>query len=85
MPEPSTNPAAPPSIGLGQRMGYGIGDFAFVALWQACALFLLYFYTDVLGLPPMLAGLIYLVGMAWDAVSDPIVSTWSERRAHRGA
>lgn len=86
MPDLAKRITLPPDpLGFGQRIGYGLGDFAFVALWQACALFLLFYYTDILDLPPVLAGLIYLAGMVWDALSDPIVSAWSERRAHRGA
>ncbi len=32
--------------------------------------YLMYFYTEVIGLSPARAGLIYLLGMIWDAVSD---------------
>ena len=82
----SKAPAPPPSerLTLGSRIGYGVGDFAFVALWQGCALFLLFFYTDILGLTPWLAGAIYLAGMAWDAISDPLIASWAERRARQG-
>ncbi|OLF71029.1 hypothetical protein AWH62_13260 [Maricaulis sp. W15] len=86
-PSTASTPTPPPlltgRLTLGRRLGYGVGDFAFVALWQGCALFLLYFYTDVLGLPPLLAGAIYLIGMAWDAVSDPLIASWAERRARQ--
>jgi glycoside/pentoside/hexuronide:cation symporter, GPH family len=65
------------------KAGYGLGDLGFLLVWHGSALFLLYFYTDVLGLPPGLAGAIYLISMIWDAVSDPIVATWAEQRAAR--
>ncbi len=68
---------------LTQRLGYGAGDMAFLLVWQGSALFLLYFYTDILGLSPYLAGAIFLSAMVWDAISDPLIATWAERRAAR--
>tara|TARA_R110002073_G_scaffold85942_3_gene204163 strand:+ start:5814 stop:7160 length:1347 start_codon:yes stop_codon:yes gene_type:complete len=68
---------------VSNRVGYGLGDTAFLLVWQGSALFLLYFYTDVLGLPPGLAGALFLAAMIWDAVSDPLVAAWAERRAAR--
>ena len=80
MPAPhSKRPAA--QLGLTIKAAYGSGDFAFLLVWQGGALFLLYFYTDVLGLSPWLAGAIFLAAMIWDAVSDPLIATWAERRA----
>ena len=48
------------------------------------ALFLVQFYflkfaTDVLLLPPLGVGLLFAAGRVWDAISDPIVGTWSDR------
>jgi len=76
-------PSARTPLGIGTRIGYGIGDFGFVAAWQGAALFLLYFYTDVLHLSPWVAGAIYLTGMIWDAVSDPLIASRAERFAAR--
>jgi GPH family glycoside/pentoside/hexuronide:cation symporter len=42
-------------------------------------LYLLYFYTDVVGISPSLAGLIYGIGMLWDAVTDPFMGYVAER------
>ena len=41
--------------------------------------FFLKFGTDVLLLPPVVVGGVFAVGRVWDAVSDPIVGTWSDR------
>jgi GPH family glycoside/pentoside/hexuronide:cation symporter len=77
--------AAKEGLGFASKAGYGLGDLGFLLVWHGSALFLLYFYTDVLGLPPGLAGGIYLVSMVWDAISDPLVAAWAERQAaHRG-
>lgn len=70
-------------LSVPSRLGYGLGDLGFLIVWQTVALFLLYYYTDVLGLAPWLAGGIFLVALVWDAVSDPVVAAWAERRAVR--
>ena len=53
--------------------GYGIGDFAMSLYWGALSYFLLYWYTDVAGLPPAVAGFVFFAGTAWDALTDPTV------------
>lgn len=73
----------PLRVSQATRLGYGLGDVGFVMVWQGSALFLLFFYTESLGLPGWLAGSIYLAGMIWDAVTDPVVAIWVERRARR--
>ena len=37
------------------------------------------FYTDVVGITPLLAGWIYALGIAWDAVTDPFMGYLAER------
>jgi GPH family glycoside/pentoside/hexuronide:cation symporter len=41
--------------------------------------FFLNFATDVLLMAPATVGVIFALGRLWDAVSDPIVGTWSDR------
>lgn len=65
------------------RIAFGVGDFGFLLVWQGAALFLMYFYTDVLGITPALAGTIYLIAMVWDAITDPIIATLAERTRTR--
>lgn len=62
-------------VPLSGRIGFGMGEFGFVILFHGTGLFLLYFYTDILGIDPFVAGFIYLIAMIWDAVIDPIVAT----------
>ncbi len=59
--------------------GYGIGDFGLNIYWQTVSMFLVYWYTAIAGIDPKIAGLIYFIGMTWDAISDPIVASFSER------
>lgn len=69
--------------GFAANLAYGLGDLGFLIVWQASALFLLYFYTEQLGLPAWLAGAIFFAAMVWDAVSDPLIAAWAERHAAR--
>ena len=64
---------------LKTRIGYGIGDIAICLYWSGVGLYLLYFYTDVVGISGSLAGLIYFIGMAWDAATDPFMGYVAER------
>jgi GPH family glycoside/pentoside/hexuronide:cation symporter len=45
--------------------------------------FFLKFATDVLLLAPAIVGLIFALGRLWDAVTDPLVGTWSDRTRTR--
>lgn len=72
-------PSTSSQVSLPVRIGFGVGDFGFLLVWQGTALFLMYFYTDVLGISPAVAGLIYLIAMIWDAISDPFIATLADR------
>ena len=61
------------------RAGYGIGDYAICLYWSGVGLYLLYFYTDVVGISPLLAGWIYALGIGWDAITDPYMGYIAER------
>jgi GPH family glycoside/pentoside/hexuronide:cation symporter len=66
-------------LNLKTRLGYGIGDIAICLYWSGVGFYLLYFYTDVVGISPSLAGLIYGIGMFWDAITDPFMGYMAER------
>lgn len=56
-----------------QRFGYGMGDFACNLIWQVISLYLLYFYTDVMGLDPAAVAAMFVVCRVIDAVTDVLV------------
>jgi GPH family glycoside/pentoside/hexuronide:cation symporter len=62
-----------------EKIGYGLGDTASNLFWQTFMLFLLYFYTDVYGIPAAVAGTMFLVTRIWDAVNDPIMGVIADR------
>ena len=70
----SKNKAIQPNkLQLKNYIGFGLGDLAFNLFFQGVTLFLLFFYTDILGIEASIAGTIFLVATIWDAISDPIV------------
>lgn len=54
-------------------IGYGSGDFGFNLYFAGLNLYLLYYYTDVLMIDPAIAGLIIMLPVIWDGVSDPVM------------
>ena len=64
-------------------LGYGLGDFGLNIYWNALSLLLVFWYTSFAGLEPQLAGLIYAIGLFWDAISDPIAAGLTERTRTR--
>lgn len=66
-------------IKLKKLFGYGIGDFGLNIYWKTLSLYLVYWYTTVVGLDPTIAGILFFIGMTWDALSDPIMASLSER------
>lgn len=63
------------------RAGYGAGDFGLNLFWQGAGLYLLFYYTDVVGLPAATAGLIFFMGSILGAVFDPVMGYIAQRSA----
>lgn len=72
-----------PELALWQKVFYGAGDSTNSMSGTIIDLFLLYYFTDILGLSPILAGMVLLFGQIWDAVNDPIVGYLSDRTRSR--
>ncbi|MCC2600850.1 MFS transporter [Sphingopyxis yananensis] len=70
-------------LGLGRVIAYGSGDLAFNLYFTFCSLFLLYFYTDVLGISPSVAGLIIMAALVWEGVTDPAMGIIASRTHSR--
>lgn len=56
-----------------QRVGYGSADTACNLVWQMITLYLMFFYTDVMGLNPSAVGVMFLVTRLIDGVTDIIM------------
>ena len=66
-------------ISLPIRLGYGLGGAMFSVKEAAYAVFIILFYTQVLGLSGTAAGIALAIAVLVDCVSDPIVGAWSDR------
>lgn len=64
-------------------LSYGIGGTPYAIKEAAHTMFVLLFYTQVLGLGGTTAGFVLFPGLIWDAVSDPIMGAWRCRRHFR--
>ena len=53
-------------LGAARVIGFTVGDFAFNLYWQSISLYLLFFYTDAVGLTAGAAGLIYMIAYVKD-------------------
>jgi len=58
-----------------QRIGFGSGDMAQNLIYQTVSIWLLFFYTNVFGLDPGAAALMFLIVRLVDVIWDPIVGT----------
>ena len=70
-------------LAVKDRFFFGLGGSVYAVKEAAYSFFILIFYTQVLGLSGSLAGLVLFVGLIWDAISDPLVGTWSDRTTSR--
>ena len=58
-----------------QRIGFGAGDMAQNLIYQTISIWLLFFYTNVFGLKPEVAALMFLIVRLVDVLWDPVVGT----------
>ena len=74
--------SAPP-LPWSRKIGYGVGDIGFNLFFSTASLYLLYYYTDVLGLPPATAGWVFAVALIVDAPFDPYIGYVASRTRSR--
>ena len=62
-----------------QRIGFGSGDLAQNLIYQTISMYLLFFYTNVYGLDPAVAALMFLIVRIVDVIWDPLVGTFVDK------
>ena len=70
-------------LNLSTKIAYGAGDMGPAIAANILVFFLLYFFTNVAGLPPGLAGSILAIGKIGDAINDPVAGILSDRTRTR--
>jgi GPH family glycoside/pentoside/hexuronide:cation symporter len=73
----------PQNLGLARKVGYASGNFGKSVVWSSIDYLLLYFLTDIWGIPASIAGLIILAGLLWDGITDPLVGYIADRTDSR--
>lgn len=66
-------------LSVKEKLGYSLGDTASHFVWDLVNFWLIFYYTDVLGIGPMWASTIAILGTIMDAVMDPVVGIWADR------
>jgi Na+/melibiose symporter-like transporter len=71
--------ASAPRLSLLTKVLYGVGEISNSIKTFTFGLFLLFYYTSVLGLPGTLVGAATSISLIWDAVLDPYIGHISDR------
>jgi len=79
----SSAPAATKRLGLAQYAGYASGDAANNLAFSMSSLFLLLYYTDVVGLSAAAVGTMFLLVRFWDAVTDLFAGRMVDKASSR--
>ncbi len=62
-----------------EKLGYALGDYACDLYFMFFIYYVLFFYTDVFGIPPAVAGTMLFVTKLWDSINDPMMGIISDR------
>ncbi|ATL47766.1 MFS transporter [Chitinophaga caeni] len=66
-------------ITLREKVGYGFGDMASSMFWKLFGMYLLYYYTDIMGIQAAAVGTMFLITRIWDTAFDPVVGIMTDR------
>lgn len=67
-------------FGIQDKIGYMLGDLGNDMFFQFISGYLMLFYTDVLGIAAGAVGTMLVVARIWDAINDPMMGTFIDRR-----
>ncbi|AWH87742.1 glycoside-pentoside-hexuronide family transporter [Limnobaculum parvum] len=66
-----------------EKIGYGLGDAASHIVFDNVMLYMMFFYTDIFGIPAGFVGTMFLLARALDAISDPCMGLLADRTRTR--
>jgi len=81
----------PKKLSFGKKLRFGIGDFGMSIIIACLQFYMLFYYTDVVGIDPAVAGSAVLVGkITWDMINDVLFgylvdktkTRWGRRRPY---
>lgn len=73
-----------PKLPLKEKIAYGFGDLGNGMMFDLGQIYLLKFYTDVLGISATYAGLVFLISKIFDAFVDTGVGSYVDSRKNIG-
>ena len=71
-------------VGLGNKLAYGFGSVAFGVKNNGFDYFLLFFYSQVMGVSASLVSTALAIALVFDAISDPLIGFFRITRALDG-
>ncbi len=66
-------------LSVKEKVSYGLGDFAANIVFQTVMIFLMYYYTDIFGIPVAAVGTLFFLSRLWDGVNDPLMGALADR------
>lgn len=70
-------------LSVKEKIGYGLGDTASHIIFDNVMMYMMFFYTDIFGLPAAFVGTMFLLARALDAISDPAMGLIADRTKSR--
>ncbi|MHC5856216.1 MFS transporter [Nostoc sp.] len=70
-------------LDLKTKLAYGAGDLGPAITANISVFYLLFFFTNIAGIPAGLAGSILMISKIWDGVNDPLVGFLSDKTKSR--
>ena len=70
-------------VGFGSKLAYGFGSIAFGVKNNGFDYFLLFFYSQVMGVSASLVSMALAIALAFDAISDPLIGFFSDNTRTR--
>ncbi len=66
------------------KVAYGLGDMASQFIYGALSMYILIFWTDVVGIAAVTAGNILLLSKIWDGINDPLMGAFIDKHEFNG-
>lgn len=76
--------SADTKLSVWEKMCYGAGNTGFNVIFGITIAFLNFFWTDILLIPATMTGTFLMVSKIWDAINDPLIGSYADRKAMQG-
>ena len=71
-------------ISIFEKVLYGSGDIGLNAMYTLFSSYVIYFYTDVIGMNAAIIGSVILASKIFDGISDLIAGQWIDTHKGKG-